>query len=446
MLEQLDIELVRYIIRKARKELGLRQKDIEDGLISSASISNVERGEEVRPETFDYLLKKLGIDSKTQLPQMIQEEEKKIEVLKFHLESIETMLENGDLSTGIDKLNQISMEDFHPLSVYYSYLKALYHHELKEWKKAEKNFDTAIRHCNHYSLRPKDNIIAVCYNKMSTCKYNQGNLKEALDYVEQGLNAVDEGLERNDIKYHLLSNQIIYLLKSSQSDQASQILLEVWPFMPKIDRIPIRLDLYKSRSIILRGRKLNEEAIQYCEAGIQLARKNNILNRYLDLLNVLGSIYIQMKEYDQALLRFQTAIDLDKEEKYPRRHLDTNIYLGILYSYQDQWERSIKHLTKAIGIGREIPDIFRLTKALIVMGDIYFRQNQFEQAVPYYQEASFLTEKHNYRHRQYTALLQLSICFDMIDKKDDSNKCMTALRDLLFDLKITTEGDEFYGI
>lgn len=440
---RLDDSLVRFIIKKVRKSKGLRQKDIEDFNLSSATISNIERGEvDPRDDTFTYLLKKLGLNGKI-LDELIQEEKEDMENLQFCLDGIETMLDNEKVDFAKNKLDKIDLYEFHPLAPYLNYLKGRYFYKNNDWKKASKCFEHAVNLCKQHKIEPQDNIISICYNQLSNCSFHQHNLDQALTYVKNGLDAYDDTKQRKDILHLLLSNKVLYLMKSSQSDYASQVLNELWESISEVESVSLLLNLYNYHSTLLREREAFDEAIRICNEGIQIAKKNRIQNRQLDLLNVLGSIYLKQKMFSKALQCFQMVLDIDKDADYPRIYIDAHTYLGILYLAQRDWTSAYSHLQQSIDIGRNVFDVFRLTKALIVQGNCFFYQQKYAEAVLYYQEAVDLTGEHGFKHRQYTALLKLANCFDMLNEKDHFVASIKQIYEIQKELNIKSE-DELY--
>ncbi|MCH5584747.1 helix-turn-helix transcriptional regulator [Shimazuella sp. AN120528] len=428
-----------------RKEKGLRLKDLEDYHISSGSISNLERGEvKTRDGTFEYLLKKLGLTQES-LKKRVEKEKEEIEELQFTFECVKTLLEQ-ELKDEVSKqLDSIQLENFHPLITYYCYLKGLFYRRSKNWKMARKYFHRGLDMCKQHKLEPSDNILAVSYNQLSIYSFNQNNFTEAIEYANKGLKIYDASLALADIKFSLISNKILYLIKLSQYDLATQLLNEVWDSIDKIERTSVALSLYKYRAIILRRRRMFSEAIAVCKAGIRLAGKNEIQYRHLDLINVMGSIFLEQEKWDKAEKRFQMVLLMDQKLDFPRRQVDAHIYLGVLYSKQKEWGKANEQTNTAIKISREIPDDFRSARALIVLGDILFKQMKWEKALSCYQEAVDLTRKHRFKDRQLTALSRSARCFDILDKHEELVTCMKQILEIQNDLKITIE-DEIYDI
>lgn len=445
MYDDLDPSIVRYLMRKVRKEMELRQEDVADEEMSYGTISNIERGVgNVNEKNVYSYLEKLGLTEK-RLKKLVTKEEERIDDLTFQLESIESMLNNNKVKQAEKILKNIPLERYHPLSPFYTYLEGRCYEERRDWQKAEKYYKFAIRLHTQYKLNTKDNIISVCYNELSICSYNQNQLDKAQAYVEKGLNEFDENKEGKSVLYALVSNKVLYLLKSSEYDAAKQTLDEVWSLIPQIDSTRTILNLYRFRAMILRKMKKYAEALKICQEGIDIALRNRNQNRYLELITVMGSIYLLEKKFEKAKQRFQMVLDYDPECEYPRSQLDALTYLSILHSNEKNWTEAEKNIEQAIEIGRNIPDLYRLSKALIVCGNIHLDQSKFEEASSFYREAEELSEKNRYNQRQHTALLQLTYCFAKMKKEEDWNSYMKKLLNLQREINLQSE-DEIYVI
>lgn len=179
----------------------------------------------------------------------------------YQLEAIETIINKGDLATAKKQLKKFQFEEYYLLTPFVLFLQGRIFYEEDKWEKAEKKFKSAIKLCKEYKLNPKDNLISACYKELASCCYKNNDLNQAITYVNLGLEAYDETKERKEIKYHLLGNKTLYLLKSSRADQASRLLDQVWPEVEKVDSSYDDysvLNLYKFRSTILRDQKTNK--------------------------------------------------------------------------------------------------------------------------------------------------------------------------------------------
>ena len=435
----LDSNTVRYLMRKTRKEQNLRQEDVSDDEMSYGTISNIERGViNVKEKLIQKYLEKLGLTA-PRLKRLVKKEQKRIDELNFRLEIIESMLDNNKTEKAEQLLKEIKLEAFHPLAPYYAYLEGRCWQAEKDWRRAEKHYKLAIRLFNQYNLTVRKNISAICFNELSICCYNQNNLEKALHYVEKGIEKCNDKFD-NYSKYPLLSNKILYLIHNMQYDAANQALEEVWGDLERIENIHIKLNLHKFRAQILRKMGKYQEALTVCSRGIDIAKQNRIQSYYLDLITVTGSIYLLKKQFEEAKLRFSAVLTYDYKTEFPRSHIDSLTYLAIIYEHEKEYEKAKEHIKKAVELARKIPQVSRLAKALIVAGNIYLEQD-IELAVRYYQEAEKVSEN---KQQQYTALLQLTYCFDKMNEKDRWNSYIKKLVNVQRDINLRS--GEIYAI
>ncbi|SEM96755.1 helix-turn-helix transcriptional regulator [Lihuaxuella thermophila] len=445
MIFGLDPSITRYVVRKIRKEKKLRQDDLSDKNMSYGTISNIERGVgHVDEQTIYKYLGKLGLTEK-RLKQLVNIEKERINDVTIYLETVESMLDNNKLEEAEKMLKEIQLDRYHPLAPYYTYLEGRFYREKNYFNKAEQSYKLAIRLHKQYNLCYRHNIAATCYNGLGILNYRQNNLEEALYYTDEGLSEFDEDKGGKDIKYHLIGNKILYLINLSQYEPAKQVLDEAWSSISQIDNIGIVLNLYRFKSIILRKMKRYADAIDVCKEGIDIARRNRIQNRYLDLVTVLGSIYLYQKQIEKAKRLFKLVLRYDSQGNFPRSRIDALTYLAITETYENNWTEAEENIRSALEIARDVSQHFRLSKALIVCGNIFAEQEKYKEAVIYYQEAVQLTEKSGYKQRQYSALLQLAYCFDKMALKSDFEMSMRKLLNIQRELNLQSE-DELYDL
>ncbi|TCP70586.1 helix-turn-helix transcriptional regulator [Baia soyae] len=446
MIFQLEDDTIRYVLRRRRiKELGKSMGDLEDHLISRSTISNIESGKgKISSRTIEIYLEKLEITEDQVVAQSL---ESKAEVMEYYdqLEAIEHIINRGDPSTATELLERFQFDEYFPLTPYYLSIQGRICYEEHDYKRAEKKYLHALELCmNKYKHNPSDNIIAICYKELARCSYETNDLNQALVYVDLGLDSYDETKEKKEIKYILSGNKVMYLLKSSQQEQASRLLDQVWAEVESLDSRfdgTALINLYKHRAMVLRDSKMYEEAHQCCKQGMQITRNRSDgrIGHYLDFLIISGSIYLQQKELTKAFDRFQLALGSDASFRSPRRHVDIHTYLGVLFNSTKDWEQSLYHLEKAIQIEKENPDPYRLSKTLIVRGNVHFFQNQFSEALVYYQESAIIAEKYGYKQRAYTSLWKLTDCFDKLGDVKQKHDCLDKMYRLQKELHIRSE-------
>ena len=108
----LEMSEIGKFIRKVRKEKGLRLEDLADEHISTATISNIERGvPHVNKDKVLYLMSKLELDL-NEIPEMIEKDTETLESMQVRFVAIETMIQMGMPERALHLLSDISEESY----------------------------------------------------------------------------------------------------------------------------------------------------------------------------------------------------------------------------------------------------------------------------------------------------------------------------------------------
>lgn len=412
-----DLPLLAYMARKIRLDRGLSLDNLKDKNISTGTISHIENmeGNPSKSKVL-HLFQKLNINAE-ELEELKQKELQEIETLRVKLECVEDLIDDEELDQAKKLLARYQPKEHHALFPYAHYLQGLYYFELSQWEKALKIWTETLSYCKKQTFIAKPNLIAKCYNELSTGCYEQNNLQEAIYYADEGLKQFSD-TKQAEIRYALTGNKILYLRKSERRKEAVRLIKQIWPSIGQIQSVRIRLLLYKSYCILLIENNELEEALKYCKESIEIIHRNVSQKSYLlDFLNILGSIYLQQENYVQALEQFYLVLDLAQNKNSSRRHADTYTYLTSLYTAQNNWESAQACMERALLIGREINDDFRLSKILMIAGICNKKQEQYDKAIPLFEEAITLCEKHEYSNRTCSAVYELAACYDKIGNR-----------------------------
>lgn len=422
----LEIHEIGEVIRKVRKERGLRLEDLADENISPATISNIERGvPHVNLEKTKYLLKKLELDLET-LPSLMVSEQQELEETKFELFKVELLLDIEDLNQAQENLEKLNLDDGHPLAATAHFLKGKLNRLKKNWKRAERSFFNAIRLVHQGNPDRESNIEAAAYNELSLNSFGQNDMKQALKYTENGLAAFQSGGERPQYESILKRNRAIYLERLGRLGEAMQIVQEAWPQIPEMVQIETVLSFYWLRSDLLRRSQMFDEAVAYAKEGLELARINRHHDSMFDLWTVLGSVYMNKKQWDQAESSFEMALKLADKIQHEDKLATVHARLGVLYMNRSEGGNPLETIRKAIEIGERTNSATRLCYALQVMGDYYRKKDKPEEAIHYYNNMLKLAQKHDYKKKEYLALFRLSQCYETVDEQE-FHQCLRNL-------------------
>ncbi|MDA8352898.1 MAG: helix-turn-helix transcriptional regulator [Firmicutes bacterium] len=417
-LALLEIHEIGEVIRKVRKQRGLRLEDLADENISPATISNIERGvPHVNMEKTKYLLGKLDLDLDN-LPHLMVNERQELEEIQFELFKVEALLDIGNTEEALNKLDHLNLDDSHAFAAVAHYLKGKSFRAKKNWKRAERHLFNAIRLANLSNQSKENNIEAASFNELSLVSFSQNNLIQSLKYTENGLEAFIDNGERPQYKHLLKRNKAICLERLGRLGEAMQIVQEEWDSLHQIDQVETILSFYWLRSDLLRRTGMLENAIQYAKEGLELARLNRKYHSMFDLWTVLGSVYMKLEHWDQAESSFDMALKLTGKFSAEEKFSTTYARLGILYMKRERWEKAYEVLQKAIEIGERENAAPRLVYAYQAMGDYYRKQSLLSEAIPYYQKMLQIADKHDYPKSKYQALFRLSQCYEKIDEQE----------------------------
>lgn len=144
----------------------------------------------------------------------------------------------------------------------------------------------------------------------SRTAYYQNNFEKALSYAIEGIKQYEEQGENRHYKYFLYIGKSIYLGKLNRLKEAHQDLEFLWSHRNFIESQEKVLLIYEQRSKLLWEMGMYEEAITCAKKGIIISRINKIYERAFDLWTILGSIYLDQKQYKTAENCFLTALEL----------------------------------------------------------------------------------------------------------------------------------------
>lgn len=416
-MNPIEIKELGDIIRKVRKEQGLRLEDLADDQISPATISNIERGiPHVRPDKVMYLLQKLEIPM-DKLPEIMNGEQRELEDLRFRLMIIETLTDTGRHEEALEQLDAAGIDDGHLLAPSAYFLRGKVLFRKKKWRQAERAFSNGIRLAEQQPHADRSNMISTCYLMLGLCSYHQNNLEKALEHTENGLAAFHPDGERPYTIYTLLRNKAIYLERMGRVVEALKVVEQVWEDLPKIKQMETFFSFYWLKVELLRRSGVLDEAVEICMEGLQIARLNKEYGALFDLWTVLGSIYIEKGDWKNAEACLRLTTGIISEEVQPDRLAATYIQLGLLYMYKEKWEEAENFLSKAIKNGEEGNDMPHLTVALLSMGNLYRARNNIEEAIPYYRRAAQLSKKYRLWDKEYESWYRLAQCYQGRDQE-----------------------------
>ncbi|MDR6226873.1 helix-turn-helix domain-containing protein [Desmospora profundinema] len=396
------------IIRQTRKERGLRLEDLADQNISPATISNIERGvSHVSKRKILYIMERLDLDESV-IPKMLLQEKEQTDEILLKLMSIESLIDAKQLKKASFYLDKVKLNENHPLLAFHHYLKAKCLLAEEKYNRAEKLFFKAIQ---FEDLCPEQNIKSCSYNNLGYIFFYRNDLNRALYFTEKGIESFIDNKSGKSLWFMLYRNKAIYLERLGNLHASYQTILQVWDEKGDIEDSDTLLTLYWIRSEVSRKMGMYEEAIEFATRGIRIAAKNKVYYSLLTLWIVLGSVYMNLKEWESAETCLITARSL--EENLPS-HLvsQTNVYsrLSVLYMRIGKETQAFETIKKSIDASEKINNAPYLINDLLILANFHKKNGNLTNSIQQYKKALELCRKYNYEKKEKQVIYQMALC------------------------------------
>jgi tetratricopeptide (TPR) repeat protein len=410
----LEMNEIGKFIRKTRKERGLRLEDLSDEHISTATISNIERGvPHVNKEKVLYLMSKLGLDL-DEIPEMIEKDSESLESMQVRFTAVETLIQLGNPQRALALLSDISDESYSRHQATVHYLKGKIFVYKKDWRKAEREFSEAIRLAYQDPYSPKTHLEAVCYHALASCRMTNLDWEQALRYAEKGLEVLQEADSSDQVKHMLLVARITCLEKLERTDEALKALDELWTQIEKIQSRDLVLRMYALKAELLRRMKLHHDAIRYAREGIQLTVNSKEYDEVFALWITLGNAYMEMSHLEEAETCFSFVLELSDQVSSKQDVVRAYCSLGHVYLLEGKLDQARDVLKKALDWAEKLNEATTLNTALLMMGQLMKKMKHYVDAVEYFQRAVQVAVKHKFRQKAYMGYYELAECYEQI--------------------------------
>lgn len=257
------------LIHTRRKEMGLTQKDLADGICAQALVSKIENGEHVpKLAILSKLERRLNFE-KGELNSLHLNSDSAKEVQQL-IDNIRSYLPKRDYKTinllldnNIELINRVSNLD---KQVFFSWMKATVTFQLFN------NSDQALEAFNKLPLDEVNDPLAIeIINSKGSILYQQGDFDQALQVFENGINRLND-LINYDIQAKILLNYALTLEEFGK----------------------------------------DKKALYYITLGIELLVENNSLYLLADFHHNKGHLFYKIGDFEEAINNFEFALNLFK--------------------------------------------------------------------------------------------------------------------------------------
>lgn len=386
-------------IRKKRRELKLRQRDIAGDEFTVGYISQLEVGN-IYPsvKALTYLGKVLNVplsyfldpeyDEKTNLFNKLDNLNKSF--LSF-LEA-ERLMRNKSYPEALPLLEGF-LKEFDPEDPRYIKAKALViycHAEMGNYKLATEMFDELIG-----ILTDDENNLqyaAHMYYKAGICYWMMERHLKALRTLEKGVDLIDKNnLDLDDLKAKMLLNIANLLIKINNYVKARDYFIMCINFSKEHGLVKYIGSCY--HGIGFTSYYLNDykDAVKNIRRSIFVNNIFGLKEEIAKEYNYLGYIYIDMKQYDFAMKNFEKSMDIYKELNKPEFVAFSMTEIARINFIRENYGQALRQLEKAGRILSESVNYFEeRCRIYRIMGDIYTTLSEYDKAEEAYKTAESL--------------------------------------------------------
>jgi len=232
----------------------------------------------------------------------------------------------------------------------------IYHRGLDNYSQALKNYNEALR-----IAKETKNIkeISVCLNNIGIVYDDMGNYEKALECLKESI-SIDR--QRGDDSYIVID----------------------------LNNIGVT---YRKKALLSNNKEDFDNALEYFNDCLALARKINDIKREIQTLNNIGTVHTDRENYPKALHYFRMA--LKKAEKLHDKeaiaHIRNNI--GIVYYYQGDYEKSTEYYQDAIALALELEEGETiLEEAYLEIANAYKKQEKYQKALENYKNSIYVID------------------------------------------------------
>ncbi len=262
------------LVKHARKEMGLTQKDLSAGICTQALISRIEKGDIIpKKSILDQLRKRLEI-SETDLNQVTHKAKYNDEIHqvkttirkyleKRDYETIELLLKHNEFM--IKKVNDENDQAF------FSWIKASIQDKLYGQK------GVALKILNDISLEGLDEeLVLEILNAIGVIYYQDHKFEQALNVFRNGDNIIDEHIDYK-VQAKIMLNYALTLEETASEKEALEVVMRAIDAIVSKNSMFLLGDLYHTKGYLLRKLGHLEEAKKSNQLALSIfeIQKNN---------------------------------------------------------------------------------------------------------------------------------------------------------------------------
>ena len=254
------------------------------------------------------------------------------------------------------------------------------------------------------------------YQYYGNFHYYSNNYKQAKKYYHK---AIAIATKNNDVKLEN-STRIRLAFMLTEKDQIAgekefkRLLIQA----QNEGLVENQIEIYNGLGILHEGRMMDDKAVTFYLKGLTLAEKYKKKYFTAFLLNNLGLLKYENKQYRAAREDLERGLILAKEEEEWRLVGNLLNNLGLVNRQLKDYASSVKHYKETVKLTKRLGFPFGISAAYINLGDAYKLNGQFDEAMACEDSAiTLLKTFDNLEYLQVAYLAKAMISIEMEDAR-----------------------------
>lgn len=186
-------------------------------------------------------------------------------------------------------------------------------------------------------------------------------------------------------------------------------------------------DCYNAIGLVYKNKGDFRTAITFFEKAIKIYKLVGSKTLSVGLLN-LGSVYIDLGEFDKAIMHLKKVQYIAENEKNEQRIAYSLNNLGTIFNIQGNYPLALDYFNKSLAINKKLGDSINYAHNLSNIAKVYKAQKNKEKAVNYYKKSMNIFVRLNNKHNISTVLNGLGVVYQ---DNGDNNRALKYYLDAL---------------
>ncbi|MDD3052016.1 MAG: tetratricopeptide repeat protein [Candidatus Cloacimonetes bacterium] len=291
----------------------------------------------------------------------------------------------------------------------------------------DEDFDTAERYLQlTRQIAEETKIDSIVYEQKQTEGYYLdfiGKSQEALVFYKE---IYDYIIEKKSPAYisNFIDNLVLVYEKLYLFDSVIKTYLDFLSYCENRNITDYHFSIHNGIAYTYTYIKQTDEAVNYFESALDFAEMEQNRDKISIVLSNLGSIHLDLNDYDKAIDYYKRSIDVIGEEDSQNLATSYN-NLGVAQTSSGDYTGAEKNIYKAIELYKEKDLEDDYANAYLNLADLFVRSNRLEEAETYLNQGlEILTfQKTPF---QYTKGLKIKSSF--YEAKKDFKKALEAYK------------------